>query len=237
MSATLVLGACGGAGTTTATAVLANLWALDGETAVAVDATVGGGDLVDRAADHTVSASTIETGLDDAAMSASSSGARVLGRSWLDAAEPDFERLDWYLGHRADVSLYDFGHRGFGRYGAHPVVSDPSATIVLTVPARPDAFGRAKTALQTISLIIGERAARRTSVVVTHQLPGAPVIDIAEMRRKLAGRARAVDEIPYDPHLGTGLAITASELAPDTTRAYERVRARCGSEASGTLSA
>ncbi len=51
-------------------------------------------------------------------------------------------------------------------------------------------------------------------MVITHQIPGEPVIDVDELRRTLSGKANTVDEIPYDPHLGTGRAITASELAP-----------------------
>lgn len=237
MCTTLVVGACGGAGTTTTTAVLANRWAIAGAMAVAVDATAGGGDLVDRAADHSVPPSKVEAGFGVGEMSIAGSGAKMLGRSWPDAEHPDFERLAWHLELTADVSLYDFGHRGFSRDSARPLASDPSANIVLTVPARPDAVGRAKTALHTIALIVGERAARCTSVVITHQIPGEPVIDVDELRRSLAGRALAVDEVPFDPHLGRGLSITASELAPDTARAYDRIRARCGGDVSGTMSA
>lgn len=237
MSVTLVLGASGGAGATATTVGLANAWAISGSAAVAVDATVGGGDLVDRAADYRVTSSTIESGFPDGDLSVSSSGLRVVGRAWLEATEPDLQRIDWYLRHNSDASLYDLGHRAFGRDSARPLRTDPSAAIVLAVSARPDALSRVRTALQTISLTIGERAVHRTSVVLTHQVPGAPVVDVAELRKCLARRAVSVHEIPYDPHLGAGLTITAAELAPGTAAAYEQLREHTVDGECGTMSA
>lgn len=239
MGSTLILGASGGAGATTTTAGLANAAGLLGRSAVAVDATVGGGDLVDRAADRVVAPTTIESGYIDADMSVTSTGAQVLGRAWLQTSEPDYDRLDWYLRSRTDFSFYDFGHRAFGRDSARPLRNQPSAAVVLVALARADVIDRVRTALQTIALAAGRKMLDRTTVVLTHHvhgpMPGS--VDISHLRRCLDGVVFAVDEVPFDPHLAAGTVVTTSALAQSTVDAYERIRATSARSAYGTLSA
>ncbi|RRQ29810.1 hypothetical protein DK926_02840 [Rhodococcus sp. Eu-32] len=236
MSVMLVLGSCGGAGTTTTSVGLANAMSLQGNSVVAVDATVGGGDLVDRAADHAVTAATVESGYIDVDLSVTSTGAQVLGRAWPDADDPDFGRLDWYLSCTADAAVYDFGHRGFERDSASPLRSQPWAALVLVVPARPDAVRRSRTALHTIRLAAGAKALRRTTVVVSQCDPGPSVVGIDDVRRGLDS-VFDVLEVPFDPHLASGSTVTAADLSPATARAYERILASNIRSAWGTMSA
>ncbi|WP_072805510.1 hypothetical protein [Rhodococcoides yunnanense] len=237
MGSTLVLGTSGGAGTTTTTVGLANVTARQGLCAVAVDATVGGGDLVERAADGTVRPTTVESGYIDSFMSVASTGAQVLGRAWPQASEPDYDRLDWYLRSRTDARFYDLGHTAFGRHSAHPLRSQPSVALVLVVQARRDAVHRTRTALQSIALTAGRKVLSRTTVVLTHQHPGVNLLDAGHFRHCLDDVVFAVDEIPYDSHLATGWTVTASALEPTTTQAFERLRATTLRSTSGTLSA
>ncbi|SNS88931.1 hypothetical protein [Rhodococcoides kyotonense] len=236
MSVTLVLGAGGGAGTTTTAVGLVNLLSLHGKSAVAVDATVGGGDLVDRAADAIVTPATVESGYIDAELSVTSTGAQVLGRAWPDTIEPDYGRLDWYLSCMADAAVYDFGHRAFERDSAGPLRSQPWAALVLVVPARPDAVRRSRTALHTIRLAAGEKALRRTTVVLSHTDPRPSAIGVDDVCRGLDS-VFDVQEVPYDAHLASGSTVTASELATATTHAYERILASNIRSAWGTMSA
>lgn len=222
MSVTLVLGACGGAGTTTTSVGLANALSLHGKSVVVVDATVGGGDLVERAADNTVTAATVESGYVGVELSTTSTGAQVLGRAWPDSIDPDFGRLDWHLTCTTDAAIYDFGHGSVERDSASPLRSGPSAAVVLVVPARPDAVRRSRAALHTIGLAAGEKALRRTTVVVAQCTPGPNTSAVDDVRRDL-DRVFDVLEVPYDPHLSSGSTVTAADLSPSTTQAYARI--------------
>lgn len=233
----LVVGVSGGAGTTTTTIGLANSWSARSRCTVAVDATVGGGDLIERAADGFVGSATIEAGYVDAELSSTSAGARVLGRSWLQPTEPDYRSLDWYLHYRHDVRLYDLGHRAFGRDSARPLHSDTTARIVLVAAARSDAPLRLRAALQAICLTAGQKAMARTHVVLTHHAPGAPTTDVGEIESALISRVSSVDEVPFDPHLGTGSVVTAAELDPATAAAFDRIRTRSLGTSWGTMTA
>ncbi|MGA9870080.1 MAG: hypothetical protein WBQ44_02880 [Rhodococcus sp. (in: high G+C Gram-positive bacteria)] len=215
MSTILVIGAGGGTAATTTAVGLGDACARDGRTAVVADATVGGGDLAERAGDR---------------------GIPVVDRPATETAEPDYERLDWYLRHRTDVVLYDLGHRALGRERARPLRSEPSASIVLTVCARPDAVARTRSALRTISFDIGERALRRTQVVLSHLVPGSKGFDFAELEDAVFGRVAGVHEIAFDPHLGDGDTIAAAQLAPSTAAVYRRILDTRIHRASGTLS-
>lgn len=232
---TLVVGACGGAGSTTTAIGLANAWSTIGATSAVVDATVGGGDLVERGADSTVSETSIETMFGSsetlhadesfsASTSATSAGAHVLGRHWLETIEPDFRQVDRYVRAQVDTTVYDLGHRAFGRESAQSLRGEPWSTIVVAVPCRADAFNRMRAVLETIRLTAGEKALDRTIVVISHQTAGPSAADVSQLRDHLTGKVFAVEEIPYDQHLASGLTISATDLAPDTAAAYEQIR-------------
>ncbi|WP_052049179.1 MULTISPECIES: MinD/ParA family ATP-binding protein [Nocardiaceae] len=241
---TLVLGACGGAGASTTALGLGNAWSARGHDVVVVDATPAGGDLVERGADSMVSDTVIETAFDSSdpdnvpasvadCTSATSAGAHILGRAWLQSVEPAYRGIDRYLRSQVDTSIYDLGHRGFGRAAADPLRSEPWAAIVLAVHARADAVNRMRAALETIRYTATDAGPLRTIVAISHQLPGTPGIDLDELRNHLHGRVFAVLDIPYDPHLATGLPITADELNPATSAAYEQLRASTVRAAAG----
>ncbi|WP_424808914.1 hypothetical protein [Rhodococcus sp. 27YEA15] len=233
---TLVVGACGGAGSTTTALGLGHAWASTGATLAVVDATVGGGDLVSRGADATVSEATVETmfGPESTVLaresfreltSATSAGVRILGRHWRETIEPDFRQIVRYVRAQVDTALYDLGHRAFGRDSAQALRGEPWSAIVVAVPCRADAFNRMRVVLETIRTTAGQAALDRTIVVVSHQSAGAAVADIGQLRHHLIGKVFAVEEIPYDRHLATGLTISAGRFAADTAAAYEHLRA------------
>ncbi|WP_296388094.1 hypothetical protein [Williamsia sp.] len=57
-------------------------------------------------------------------------------------------------------------------------------------------------------------------VVVSHQRPGRPEIDMASCREYFANRVRAVVEIPFDPHLSEGALVDPARLAKKTREAW-----------------
>ncbi|NLU85009.1 hypothetical protein [Rhodococcus sp. HNM0569] len=231
----LVAGACGGAGATTTTLGLANVAAGQGITAVAIDATPAGGDLADRGADQVLASNGIEQLLasatggeisDEAFMLASShtaTNARILHRAGDALAnETDFRRIAAYLKSRRADAIYDLGHRIGARY-LRSLVSTPGAAIVLAVPCRVDAFNRMRANLDAIGRVAGEAALKRTVVAISNQDANGWPVDVDMLRGYLEGRIGAIEQIPYDQHLASGIVIAHDALAPATVAAYEKL--------------
>lgn len=233
----LVVGGCGGAGTTTTVLGLAAALAGAGSDAVAVDATSAGGDLALRGADEVMHPTSLQAwmyghGLDDPlpvddCMSRSSSGAGLL---WRDAG-PLRRRASYGTVGRALASagytpVYDGGNPIAARQ-LRPLLDDPDIALVLTIPARADAANRLRVTLEWLDDELGDAQdyqgqgiVAETTIVVSHQLDGGEPAVADHLKRNLSGWVREVTEIPYDPHLARGELITYADLAASTHEAY-----------------
>lgn len=246
----LVVGGCGGAGTTTTALGLAAEMAVTGVAAVAVDATPAGGDLALRGADERLRPISLQAwiygrGFDDPAplpecMSVASTGAGIL---WRDASP--LRRRASYLNVARALSVggytavYDGGAPITARQ-LRPLLEDPAIALVLTIPARADAVNRLRVTLEWLDDELGDRddgpgagVVAETTIVVSHQ-SGASEPQVAEhLRENLSGWVRDVVEIPYDAALARGELITHADLADDTRKAYAALLDTCAQAVAG----
>jgi MinD-like ATPase involved in chromosome partitioning or flagellar assembly len=233
----LVVGGCGGAGTTTTALGLAGELATSDAPPVAVDATLAGSDLALRGADEHLSPISLQSWLygrgdDEPAplkecLSRSTSG---IGLLWRDAAP--LRRRATYLtvaraiGDAEYTAVYDGGNPVSARH-LRPLLEDADIALVLTIPARADAANRLRMTLEWLDDEFGGQTEGQgggivgdTTIVVSHQLPGNRSAVAEHLRAHLAGWVREIREIPYDPHLARGELVRHTSLAADTRRAY-----------------
>lgn len=241
----LVVGGCGGAGTTTTVLGLAGERSAAEVSTLAVDATAAGGDLALRGADEHLSPISLQSWLygrgdDEPAplqecVSRASSGVGLL---WRDAA-PLRRRASYVTVARAVAQegytpVYDGGHPVAGLQ-LRPLLADADIALVLTIPARPDAANRLRVALEWLDDEFGGGLGREgsivadTTIVVSHQLPDNGSEVVRHLRDHLAGWVHEVCEIPYDPHLAHGELVRRNELAAATRRAYRTLLATVAS--------
>lgn len=240
----LVVGGCGGAGTTTTVLGLAGeLAAGEGVACVAVDATAAGGDLALRGADARLLPITLqawlygdgtgEPGPVDSCFSRASSGVGLL---WRDpsplrrrASFADVGRAVRRAGYRP---VYDGGSPIAARQ-LRPLLSDPDLALVLAIPSRADAANRLRVTLEWLDDEFGDLdednsgngIVGETTIVVSHQVSGANDGVAAHLRENLSGWVRDICEIPYDPQLARGELVTHSVLADATREAYRKLLA------------
>ncbi|WP_446225825.1 MinD/ParA family ATP-binding protein [Nocardia sp. IBHARD005] len=230
----LVVGGCGGAGTTTTVLGLCAAAAADQDGAarpVAVDATDSGGDLAVRGADARYTPATLQhwlaadttTGLHsppEFAFSYATSGAAIVAGS----ADPLPHRTTLATVHRrltaaAYLPVFDGGAAVQARR-LRPLLGE--LALVLVIPARRDAANRLRPALAWLDSEFGERAVTSATLVVSHQTSTTPPV-AQRLRDHLTGWIRDVLEIPHDPHLAEGTAIIHSRLQAGTRAAYSTV--------------
>jgi MinD-like ATPase involved in chromosome partitioning or flagellar assembly len=236
----LVIGGCGGAGTTTTALGIAGELAAGGTGTVAVDATPAGGDLALRGADEHLHPISLQSwlygrGADEPAplkecMSRSTSGAGIL---WRDSG-PLRRRASYLTVGKAVTDagftpIYDGGSPIAARQ-IRPLLEDSTIAVVLVIPARVDAANRLRLTLEWLDDELGDPEDTRgagvvseTTILVSHQLPDAEP-DVADhLRSHLGGWVRDVMEIPYDPHLARGELVSHNALSPRTRDAYKRL--------------
>ncbi|MFC6012472.1 MinD/ParA family ATP-binding protein [Nocardia lasii] len=229
----LVVGGCGGAGTTTTALGLAAELAALGATTVAVDATAAGSDIALRGADkhlHPVNLQSWVYGRGDdepapleECLSRSTSG---FGLLWRDAT-PLRRRATYLTVARAldtggYTAVYDGGNPIAGRQ-LRPLLDDSDIALVLTIPARVDAANRLRVTLEWLDDHYGDDGAgvvADTTIVVSHQYSHDDSRVAEHLREHLSGWVREVVEIPYDPHLARGELVRHAELAQTTRSAY-----------------
>ncbi|MFE7719821.1 MinD/ParA family protein [Nocardia rhizosphaerihabitans] len=233
----LVVGGCGGAGTTTTALGLAGELVTEGAT-VAVDATAAGSDLALRGADKHLHPVNLQSwvygrGDDEPApledcLSRSTSG---FGLLWRDAT-PLRRRATYLTVARAldsggYTAVYDGGNPIAGRQ-LRPLLDDADIALVLAIPARVDAANRLRVTLEWLDDHYGDDGAgvvADTTIVVSHQYSHDDSRVAEHLREHLSGWVREVVEIPYDPHLARGELVRHSELAEPTRAAYGRLLA------------
>ncbi|MEV0769324.1 MinD/ParA family ATP-binding protein [Nocardia salmonicida] len=229
----LVVGGCGGAGTTTTVLGLAAELVTAGATTVAVDATAAGSDIALRGADkhlHPVNLQSWVYGRGDdepapleECLSRSTSG---FGLLWRDAT-PLRRRATFLTVARAldtggYTAVYDGGNPIAGRQ-LRPLLDDADIALVLAIPARVDAANRLRVTLEWLDDHYGDDGAgvvADTTIVVSHQYSHDDSRVAEHLREHLSGWVREVVEIPYDPHLARGELVRHAELAEATRSAY-----------------
>ncbi|WP_063061102.1 MinD/ParA family ATP-binding protein [Nocardia sienata] len=238
----LVVGGCGGAGTTTTALGLAGELGLAGVATVAVDATPAGGDLALRGADEHLHPISMQQWLygrgdDEPAplkdcMSRATSG---IGLLWRDAA-PLRRRASYLTVARAVdqagyTGVYDGGNPIASRQ-LRPLLDDADVALVLTIPARVDAANRLRVTLEWLDDEYGDSSEPMgggivgdTTIVISHQQRGADSRVADHLREHLAGWVRDIVEVPYDPHLARGELVRHVALADETRQTYERLLA------------
>ncbi len=235
----LVVGGCGGAGTTTTALGLAAELAAE-TAAVAVDATFAGGDLALRGADEHLSPISLQQWLygrgdDEPAplkecLSRASSG---IGLLWRDAS-PLRRRATYLTVARAVTEagftpVYDGGNPISARQ-LRPLLEDAEVALVLAIPARADAANRLRVTLELLDDEFGGHTEGQgggivgdTTIVISHQLPGNDSRVAEHLREHLTGWVRDIREIPYDPQLARGELVRHNALDAETQRAYRQL--------------
>ncbi|WP_067540845.1 MinD/ParA family ATP-binding protein [Nocardia crassostreae] len=229
----LVLGGSGSSGASTTTLGLAAAAAVDSEGEVwpvAVDATLGGGDIALRGCDIAQPVSTVQDWLNTphpelpssvgSCAGQTSTGVRVLGRS--PDPLPRKESLlsvQRHLETGGLLAVFDAGAPVTSRLAA-PLLADPRVGLVITVAARPDAINRLQPALQWLDEQFGEFVVGDAVIVLTEQVPGAGKSVVGHVRTHLGSWVREVIEVPFDVHLAGGGVISWHRLAAETRDAY-----------------
>ncbi|WP_227981724.1 hypothetical protein [Nocardia spumae] len=235
----LVVGGCGGSGTTTTALGLAGELGAEAP-AVAVDATVAGSDLALRGADEHLSPISLQQWLygrgdDEPAplkecLSRASSG---IGLLWRDAS-PLRRRATYLTVARAVADagftpVYDGGNPIAARQ-LRPLLEDAEVALVLAIPARADAANRLRVTLEWLDDEFGGHAEGQgggivgdTTIVVSHQLPGNDSRVADHLREHLTGWVSDIREVPYDPQLARGELVRHNALDAETRRAYRRL--------------
>ncbi|MEV6066138.1 hypothetical protein AB0L82_06255 [Nocardia sp. NPDC052001] len=229
----LVLGGSGSSGSSTTALGLAAAAAVDSEGEiwpVAVDATLGGGDIGLRGCDTAQPVSTLQTWLVSAhpelpssvgaCAGQTSTGVRVLTRS--PDALPRRESLVSVARHLETAGLlavFDAGAPVTSRLAA-PLLADPRVGLVITVAARPDAINRLQPALSWLDENFSEFVVGDAVIVLTEQTPGTGVGILAHVRAHLGEWVRAVQLVPFDIHLASGSLISWHRMAAETRDAY-----------------
>lgn len=150
----------------------------------------------------------------------------------------DYSRVYQILREHYAVILSD---NGTGvKHDALDAVLASASTVVVPMAAKVDSADAATKTLDWLynsPLIDPETGERRTDhsgrdifpyrhlvstavVVVSHQRPGRPEIDMRSCREHFANRVRAVVEIPFDPHLSEGALIDPARLSKKTREAW-----------------
>ena len=232
----LVVGGSGGSGVTTTALGLGSVMATEfsGEVwPLVLDATPAGGDLAERGSDGSRGSWTVQDwmsvddiqrslpGAVESVASRASSGARVLGRD-----EAPMPRRETFLSVNRSaaaagyIPIYD-GGAPLRSPTVRPLLEDPCVQVVITVAGRYGAVNRLLPVLRWLGEF-NQDVLRDTAVVVTRQSPleGSEVTDY--LATYLKDWVRGVVEIPYDPHLVAGGAITWKQLQPDTQAAYRK---------------
>ncbi|WP_405138764.1 hypothetical protein [Nocardia sp. NBC_01388] len=229
----LVLGGSGSSGSSTTALGLAAAAAVDGEGEiwpVAVDATLGGGDLGLRGCDAMPAVSTVQNWLSaehpelpstvGACSGQTTTGVRVLSRS--PDPLPRRETLVSVARHLETAGLlavFDAGAPVTSRLAA-PLLSDPRVGLVITVAARPDAINRLQPSLSWLDEHFSEFVVGDAVIVLTEQVPDSGAAILEHVSAHLGSWVRAVMLVPFDIHLAGGGLISWHRLAAETRDAY-----------------
>ena len=228
----------GGVGKTTATAVLgATLATLRTDRIVAIDANPDRGTLaekIDRTTDATVRDlvhagdrldryTTLQTYINQ-----TESRLEVLASESDPAAshaldEADYSKALDVLERYYNVILTDCG-TGLLHAATRAALSNADSVVVVS-SASMDGARSASATLDWLEAHGREDLARSAVAIVNEIRPDVDPDDVRQIEEHFRARCRAVERVPYDPHLAAGDVISLEELMPGTREAFERVAA------------
>ncbi len=213
VSAVVVAGSGGAAATTTAFGLATALRLGTGKEVSAVDATSDGGNLLSR-----TGIGAVDAALDPPVPGAHGTdvGRRGRGRQRRRPAER--------CGHRRraprarhSARIHDVG-TALRSPRLAPLLRS-GAALVVVASARAEPLSRMRDALTWVMSTYGAEVLGRTIVVVSHQMPDAPV-DLAPIRSALAPRGRRLVEVPFDAALAQPGVLDHRRLASATLDAW-----------------
>lgn len=234
----------GGVGKTTVSAVLGlTLAEYRGDRVVAVDANPDAGTLADRLTGEI--GVTVRHMLEDItsidSLAAISHYTSLAGRLQVLASEQDpamseafnrdeYERICAVLARFYNIIITDSG-TGLVHSAMEGTLALADSLVVVGSPTV-DGASRASKTLDWL-VVHGFAEQVRDAVVVLSCDRVSPVIDREQVRQHFRRRARAVVEIPYDPHLATGGRLDLAAMRPATREAYLEVAALIADQFSG----
>ncbi|QCQ93664.1 hypothetical protein [Rhodococcus sp. SGAir0479] len=195
VSAVVVAGSGGAATTTTAYGLATALRLGTGHEVSAIDATSDGGNLLARtgfgAVDPARTIRQFET-----RMALTSAGVVVVGGG--DGRTTDPAIVDELLAARHSARIHDVG-TALRSPRLSPLIRS-GAALVMVAPARSEPLSRLREALTWVMSTYGPQVLGESIVVVSHQMPQAPV-DLRPIRDALGPRVAGFVEVPFDSAL------------------------------------
>lgn len=214
LSAVVVAGSGGAATTTTAFGLATALRLGTGKEVSAVDATSDGGNLLSRTGFEAVDASRSIRQF-AACMALTSAGVVVVGNGGGQPSDPAI--VDELLAARHSARIHDVG-TALRSPRLAPLLRS-GAALVVVAPARSEPLSRMRDALTWVMSTYGADVLGRTNVVVSHQMPDAPV-DLGPVRSALTSRIAGFVEVPFDAALAQPGVLDHRRLAPATLDAW-----------------
>ena len=227
----------GGVGKTTTTVALGSVLAQTrGDRVIAIDANPDFGTLAQRVA--APGPATIRDLLtaEDTARYAQIKAFTTQGASRLEVigserdpavseafSESDYRRAVDILQHHYNLILTDCG-TGL-MHSAMAGVLDLANTLVLVSTPALDGAQSAAATLDWLELHGYGRLAAHAVVVVSAPSSPKSAVDMDAVVAHFAARTRAVQVVPYDPHLAAGAVVDIDRLRPNTLRAYRNLAA------------
>lgn len=195
VSAAVVAGSGGAATTTTAYGLATALRLGTGREVSVVDATSDGGNLLARAGFEAITASRAIRQF-ESRMALTTAGVVVVGGG--DGPPTDAAIVDELLAARHSARIHDVG-TALRSPRLAPLIRS-GAALVMVAPARSEPLSRLREALTWVMSVHGARVLSEAIVVVSHQMPEAPV-DLRPIREALAPRVAGFVEVPFDSAL------------------------------------
>jgi MinD-like ATPase involved in chromosome partitioning or flagellar assembly len=234
----------GGVGKTTVSAVLGlTLAEYRGDRVVAVDANPDAGTLADRLTGEI--GVTVRHMLDDIrsidSLAAISHYTSIAGRLQVLASEQDpamseafnrseYERICAVLARFFNIIITDSG-TGLVHSAMEGTLALADSLVVVGSPTVDGASRASKTLDWLVAHGFAEQVADAVVVLSCDRV--SPEIDREQVREHFRRRARAVVEIPYDPHLATGGRLNLAAVRPAAREAYLEVAALIADRFSG----
>jgi MinD-like ATPase involved in chromosome partitioning or flagellar assembly len=234
----------GGVGKTTVSAVLGlTLAEYRGDRVVAVDANPDAGTLADRLTGEIgVTVRQMLENIDSIdSLTAVSHYTSLAGRLQVLASEQDpamseafnrgeYERICAVLARFYNIIITDSG-TGLVHSAMEGTLALADSVIVVGSPTVDGASRASKTLDWLVAHGFAEQVADAVVVLSCDRV--SPEIDRERVRRHFRARARAVVEIPYDPHLATGGRLDLAAMRAGTRDAFLEVAALIADEFSG----
>ncbi|MGF7122697.1 hypothetical protein [Rhodococcus sp. BE178] len=217
VSAMVVAGSGGAATTTTVYGLATALRLGTGKDVSAVDATSDGGNLLARAGFGAVDPARSIRQL-ESRMALTSAGVVVVGSGNAQASDPAI--VDELLAARHSARVHDVG-TALRSPRLAPLIRS-GAALVVVAPARSEPLSRMRDALTWVMSTYGAQVLGGTTVVVSHQMPDAPV-DLGPIRDALSPRIAGFVEVPFDAALAQPGVIDHRRLATSTIDAWTDV--------------